>query len=77
MMSKPNKRRMRKCHDGKVPFDTLEQAKAAAAGMARRKAARGNPIVTHLRAYGCACGKFHFGRTREINWDLVSAITRR
>jgi hypothetical protein len=67
------KSRMRKCHDGKVAFDTLEQAKAAASGMARRKATQGNPVVTYLRAYG----KFHFGRTREINWDLVSEITKR
>lgn len=76
-MSAPKQRRMRKCHAGKVAFDTLDQAKAAASGMARRKGKQGNPVVTMLRAYGCACGKFHFGRTREINWDLVAEITKR
>lgn len=75
-MSPPGKQRMRKCHEGKRPFDTLREAQAAAAGMAKRKDRQGNPIVTMLRTYGCACGKFHFGRTRDINWDLVAAASK-
>lgn len=71
-MTKPSKARMRRCHDGKRAFDTIEQAKAAAAALARNMERKGQPIVTHLRAYGCACGKFHFGRTRDIDWQRVA-----
>ena len=67
---KPAKRRNR-CHEGKQRFLTLEAAQAAAAGLARRKDKQGNTIVTFLRAYACACGGFHLGKTREINWSLV------
>lgn len=70
-MSKPKKSRLRKCHDGKNSFATLEQAQAAASDMARKKQRQGNPIVTYLRAYGCACGKFHFGRSKDIDWSKV------
>lgn len=64
-------RRMRRCHNGKVAFPTLQAAQSAAAAMAARKDRQGNPIVTFLRAYGCACGAFHFGRTRNIDWSRV------
>ena len=70
-MPKPSARRMRKCHAGKQAFPTLEAAKAAAAEMARRKDRQGSTIVTFLRAYGCACGQFHFGKTRDIDWSKV------
>lgn len=43
----------------------------AAAGLAFRQAKRGSPVVSFLRAYGCPCGSFHYGKTRDINWDLV------
>lgn len=70
-MPKSSKRRMRRCCRDKRAFDTLEEAKRAAAGMAYRKAKKGIPIVTHLRAYGCPCGKFHYGKTKQIDWDRV------
>lgn len=68
-----NKRRMRRCHEGKQRFATLAEAQAAAASLVRRRAQQGQPIVTWMRAYGCACGGFHFGRTGRINWDAVSS----
>jgi hypothetical protein len=70
-VAKPPARRMRKCHNGKRAFPTLDAARAAAADMARRKEKQGSPIVTYLRAYGCACGQFHFGKTRDIDWSRV------
>lgn len=70
-MPEPRRQRMRKCHEGKQAYPTLQAAQAAAAGMARRKDKQGNTIVTFLRAYGCPCGKFHFGKTREIDWSQV------
>lgn len=70
-MTKPTKRRMRRCHTGKVSFPTLQAAQAAAAAMAQRKDRQGNAIVTFLRAYGCPCGRFHFGKTRDIDWSKV------
>jgi len=66
---------MRRCHEGKQRFATLEQAQAAAAALVRRRAEQGQPIVTWLRAYGCACGGFHFGRTHQINWDLIRSAS--
>lgn len=70
-MPKPAKKRMRRCHDGKHSFPTLQAAQAAAAAMAQRKDRQGNTIVTFLRAYGCPCGRFHFGKTRDIDWSKV------
>lgn len=70
-MPKPTRRRMRRCHEGKQAFPTLQAAQVAAASMARRKDKQGNTIVTFLRAYGCPCGKYHFGKTRDIDWSLV------
>jgi hypothetical protein len=66
--------RLRRCHDGKRPYASLAEAKAAAWGMAERKLKKGEPIVTYLRAYGCPCGRFHIGKTRDINWDLVRMV---
>ena len=65
---------MKKCHDGKKPFPTLQAAQAAAAMLAKRKDRQGNTIVTFLRAYQCHCGKYHFGRTRDIDWSKVNAL---
>jgi hypothetical protein len=62
---------MSRCHDGKHSFPTLQAAQAAAAGMAKRKEKQGHAIVTFLRAYACHCGKFHYGKTREIDWSRV------
>lgn len=70
-MPQTRARRMRKCHDGKKPFPTLQAAQAAAAMLAKRKDRQGNTIVTFLRAYGCPCGKYHFGKTRDIDWSKV------
>jgi hypothetical protein len=74
-MNAPSKKRMRACHEGKRRYKTLEEAKAAAGGMVRRKAKGGNPIVSIVRAYGCACGGFHVGKSRGIDWDLVSKVS--
>ena len=70
-----NKKRMRRCHDGKRTYPTLKDAQRAAAEMAKRKAKQGNPIVTFLRAYGCPCGKFHVGSSRDIDWALVNKLS--
>ncbi len=61
----------------KQRFATLKEAQAAASNMARNKAAKGNPVVSFLRAYGCECGGFHYGNTKQIDWDLVATITNR
>jgi hypothetical protein len=76
-MTAPSKGRMRRCHEGKQQFATLKDAQAAANGMTRRKAAAGagKAIVSWVRAYGCACGGFHIGKTREINWALVAELS--
>lgn len=74
-MTAPKKARIRKCHDGKKRFESLIEAKAAITQMCKRKMKQGNPIVSHMRAYGCACGGFHIGSTRDINWDLVAELT--
>lgn len=70
-MAKATRHRMRRCHDGKASFPSLKAAQIAAASMAARKDRDGNPIVTFLRAYGCPCGRFHFGKTRDIDWSRV------
>jgi len=62
--------KQRKCA-GKVAYPTLKAAQAAAAGMCRRKGKQGNVVATFLRAYGCHCGKFHYGNTKEIDWSKV------
>lgn len=58
-------------HDGKKTYPTLEAAQQAAAIVAKKKDKQGNPIVTYLRAYGCHCGGFHFGKSKEIDWSKV------
>lgn len=70
-MPKQHTRKMKNCHDGKQAFSTLQAAQAAAAAMARRKDKQGKTIVTFLRAYGCPCGKYHFGKTGDIDWSKV------
>lgn len=64
------KKRPRHCA-GKHGYETLEAARAAAFHLARRKQEVGEPIASYLRAYKCSCGKFHFGKTRGINWEAV------
>lgn len=58
-------------HDGKRAFPTLEAAQRAAAALAANRARKGQTIVSFLRAYGCHCGQFHFGRTKAIDWSRV------
>lgn len=65
--------RERSCR-GKRRFATMKEARAAAASLARRRAQQGNTIVAYLRAYGCACGGFHFGSTRDLDWSLVPGL---
>lgn len=64
------------CPSGKRPYGTLDQARAAAARLANRRAKQGNPVVSFLRAYGCTCGRFHFGSTRQIDWSRLAAHTQ-
>lgn len=63
---------MMRCKGKKAAFDSMDAAKKAAASMANRKAKKGNPIVSFLRAYGCSCGKFHYGSSRQIDWSRVN-----
>ena len=70
-MTRSPKTQARSCPTKKRPFATLAVAQASAAGLARRRKLQGNAIVTFLRAYVCACGSFHFGRTRDIDWSRV------
>ena len=72
-MSKPNKKRMNSCCNGKKKYNSLQEANDALHGMMRKKEKQGalKVVVSAMRAYGCPCGKFHFGRTRGINWDLI------
>lgn len=70
-MSGSKKSRMRRCHDGKKRYETHAEATTARVGMINRKRTTGNAVATFLRVYGCACGGFHFGRTKEINWAAV------
>lgn len=60
-----------KCPTGKKPYPTLQAAKRAAVQLADKRARQGNPVVSFLRAYGCSCGQFHFGSSRQIDWDRV------
>ncbi len=76
-MEKAKSRRMKKSHDGKRSFPTLEAAQAAAKALARLLDKKGIPIVTFLRAYGCQCGNFHFGKTKEIDWSKVSKLDKK
>lgn len=63
MISK--KKNRNKC-GSKIKYNSLEDAKKAAAIFAKKKG-----IITIMRAYGCHCGKFHIGRTKEIDWSKV------
>lgn len=69
-MAKPSRR----CGT-KRGYTTLDQARAAAARLAAARARQGNPVVSFLQAYGCSCGKYHFGSTRQIDWGRVAAYT--
>lgn len=63
------------CHDGKQTFHTLESAQTAICQMTHRRKKQGKPIVTFLRAYKCSiCGKFHYGRTRNIDWSQIRGL---
>lgn len=71
-MSRPKAKRLRRRCANKRSYDTLDQAKSAAAGLVALRKKQGNPVVTFLRAYGCHCGKFHFGNTKNIDWAKVA-----
>ena len=60
----------RRCGNKKA-YETLALAKAAAWNFTKSREKAGNPIVTFLQAYGCQCGKFHIGSSRQINWEAV------
>lgn len=64
-MSVSKNKALRKC-GSKVSYATIEAAKKGAAMFAEKK-----KIITILRAYGCSCGKFHFGRTKDIDWSKL------
>lgn len=70
-MTAPSAKRMRRCHEGKVKHPTLQAAQETIRRMCERKAKQGNPVVSFMRAYGCACGSFHIGKTRDIDWSRV------
>lgn len=63
---KISKRHNSKKCGSKVKYPTLEAAKVGAAIFGKKK-----KIITVLRAYGCHCGSFHFGRTKEIDWSKL------
>ena len=76
-MATSSKNKKHACSTGKRPYDSLQEAQTAAIVIVKSKAKGKNPIVSHMRAYACACGKFHIGRTKGINWDLLSAVPLR
>lgn len=56
----------------KRSYDTLLKAQEAVVILLKARQKQGNAVAVFLRAYGCPhCGKFHYGRTRNINWDLL------
>lgn len=55
----------------KKGYPSLKDARFGAAATCARRAKKGNPIVTFLRAYACKCGKFHVGGTKQIDWRRV------
>ncbi len=69
-MAKTKKRN--KACDGKVRFNSLKEAQDSLYGMKRRKDKQGKQIVSVLRAYGCSCGGFHYGKTGKIDWSKVN-----
>lgn len=73
-MAKSQKRSRKRCDGKKQSFDTREAASAALNGMLRNKAKRGKVVVGVLRVYGCSCGRFHYGSTKDIIWGLVNKL---
>lgn len=66
---KISKRVDRKKCGNKRKYNTIEEAQKAAAIFAKKK-----KIITMMRAYGCHCGKFHFGKTKQIDWRRVTVL---
>lgn len=52
-------------------YATQQEAQRAAAALAARREKQGAPVVTHLQAYRCRCGAWHFGSTGRIDWARV------
>jgi hypothetical protein len=71
-MTSPSKKRMRSCHEGKKRYNDIKEAEAALFGWLNKRKKLGNPIVSFMQVYGCACGGFHIGRSRGINWAAVT-----
>ena len=71
----PSSKCMRLGCNGKRRYESLDEAKASIRGMTSRTAKQGNHIVSFMRAYGCACGGTHIGSTKEINWEMVAALS--
>lgn len=69
-MSKPDPRRFKSC-GGKRRHGTMLHAQAALASLLRTRQKQGNPIVSVMRCYGCACGGFHVGSSKQIDWRRV------
>lgn len=75
-MTKPSKAKMRACHEGKHRYETEQQAKDAMHGWIHKRSKGKSPIVSVMHVYGCACGGFHIGRSRGINWDAVEKASK-
>lgn len=60
------KRQKRKKCGRKICYNSLAEAKKAAAIFATKK-----KIVTFMQAYKCHCGSFHIGGTKKIDWSKV------
>ena len=66
-MGNKTKKRNKGC-DGKIKYDSIDEARKAIIHMTKRKKRSGNKIVSYMNVYGCSCGKFHIGKTKEIRW---------
>lgn len=63
-------KRLKTC-EKKIKYKTLEEAKKQAWWTIERNRMKGDPQVTFVRAYGCSCGSYHVGRSKEINWEAL------
>lgn len=56
----------------KHKFQTKEKAQAALCTLVNKKRkSKRTKIVTHLKAYYCCCGLWHYGNSKDIDWDLI------
>ena len=61
------KKQKRKRCGKKIGYNSLEDARKAAAIFTKKK-----KIITFMRAYPCNCGKFHIVSTKNIDWSKVT-----